>query len=200
MSSLPPPMCGGTALPGLPYNDYKDWVRDEFQFRCVDCLHRERWVKDGWRDFQLEHVVPQTVDPSLVDDYTNLVYSCPLCNWTKGTRRVPDPCVKAYRDLIRFEEDGSVTALNPQGVECIQFLGLDLLHLERFRRSKLRTFQRVIELIELVDGDLDELDDQEVLDEIMDLLGYPLSNCRTCIGNGIKPPPSRAGKKLGWQK
>ncbi len=159
---------------GLPYNDYKDWVRDEFQFRCAYCLHRERWVKEGWRLFQLDHVEPQSVNPARIDDYTNLVYSCTTCNQTKGKRLVPDPCVVAYRGLIRFEDDGSVTALNPQGAQCIQFLGLDAPHLEGFRRSKLRIYNWVMALIDLVDGDLDELDDEGALDEIMDLLGYPL--------------------------
>ena len=91
---------------GLPYSKYKDWVRDEFQFRCVYCLHRERWVKDGWRDFQLDHVVPRKMAPARVDEYTNLVYSCPSCNLTKGVHLVPDPCAQAYGDLILFEPDG----------------------------------------------------------------------------------------------
>ena len=159
---------------GLEYNDYKDWVRDEFQFRCVYCMHRERWEKDGWRLFQLDHVIPQTVNPALINTYTNLVYSCPSCNWTHGKRLVPDPCVHSYCGLIRFEQDGAVTALDPLGDQCIEYLGLDSPHLESFRRGKLRTYQRIQELLELVEYNLDDLDDEEALDEIMDLLGYPL--------------------------
>ena len=30
----------------LDYGDYRPWLRDEFQFRCVYCLCRERWFPD----------------------------------------------------------------------------------------------------------------------------------------------------------
>jgi hypothetical protein len=29
------------------YRSYKPWLRDEFDFRCVYCLWRERWCADG---------------------------------------------------------------------------------------------------------------------------------------------------------
>lgn len=29
---------------------FKPWLRDEFQFRCVYCLIRERWHPDGATD------------------------------------------------------------------------------------------------------------------------------------------------------
>lgn len=34
---------------------YKPWLRDEFHFRCVYCLCRERWVPDGEDAFSVEH-------------------------------------------------------------------------------------------------------------------------------------------------
>jgi len=33
------------------YRAYKPWLRDEFAFRCVYCLWRERWCADGAQAF-----------------------------------------------------------------------------------------------------------------------------------------------------
>ncbi|MBV8609262.1 MAG: hypothetical protein JO034_17625, partial [Singulisphaera sp.] len=52
-------------------------------------------------------------------------------------------------------------------------LGLDAPHLTRFRRGKFRIYLRVQELLELIGEDTDELDEQDAIDEIEDLLGYP---------------------------
>ena len=49
----------------LDYGDYKPWLRDEFQFRCVYCLCRERWFPDGDEAFSVDHVQPQSVASSL---------------------------------------------------------------------------------------------------------------------------------------
>jgi hypothetical protein len=34
------------------YRDFKPWLRDEFEFRCVYCLQREMWsrVRDAVRE------------------------------------------------------------------------------------------------------------------------------------------------------
>lgn len=155
---------------GLTYNKYKDWVRDEFQFRCVYCLHREKWGKDGWRNFQLDHVVPWTADEAKRHIYENIVYSCGSCNWTKQNRPLPDPCSVAFHGFYRFELDGSVTPLDGAGERYIEILGLDAPHLVSFRRRIYRTYRKLEELIALLGDDIDKT---EVLDEIADLLGYP---------------------------
>ena len=105
--------------------------------------------------------------------YENLVYSCGSCNWTKSTAAPPDPCVMAYGGFYRFEIDGTVTAINKQGELYIEYLGLDLPHLERFRKGKFRTFLRLQELLDVIGDDIDELDAQDAIEEIEDLLGYP---------------------------
>ena len=45
-----------TARWGLNYQSYKPWLRDEFQFRCVYCLWRERWHSVGEDAFSVEHL------------------------------------------------------------------------------------------------------------------------------------------------
>jgi hypothetical protein len=36
------------------YRSYKPWLRDEFEFRCVYCLCRERWFPDGDANFSVD--------------------------------------------------------------------------------------------------------------------------------------------------
>src|SRR5713101_4457496 len=43
------------------YQTYKDWLRDEFTFRCVYCLERERWYPSGHAGFGVDHVKPKGV-------------------------------------------------------------------------------------------------------------------------------------------
>jgi hypothetical protein len=47
------------------YQDYKPWLRDEFEFRCVYCLHREMWSRDRHAVFSVDHVIPLAEDPRL---------------------------------------------------------------------------------------------------------------------------------------
>jgi hypothetical protein len=42
----------------VDYQNYKPWLRDEFTFRCVYCLERERWYPSGAAAFSVDHVVP----------------------------------------------------------------------------------------------------------------------------------------------
>ena len=62
------------------YKSYKPWLRDEFGFRCVYCLCRERWEPNGQDVFSVEHFHPQATSPELVTDYDNLIYTCLACN------------------------------------------------------------------------------------------------------------------------
>jgi hypothetical protein len=46
----------------IDYRSYKPWLRDEFMFRCVFCLRRERWL-DGHISFGVEHLKPFKIAP-----------------------------------------------------------------------------------------------------------------------------------------
>ena len=75
------------------YESYRDWLRDEWTFRCVFCLHRERWTQGGY--FHIDHLEPVATAPHRVCDYENLLYVCVRCNLLKGNARLPDPCAVA---------------------------------------------------------------------------------------------------------
>ena len=121
------------------YASYRDWLRDEFSFRCVFCLHRERWnARPG--TFEIEHFVPVSVDPLGKCEYTNLLYACGRCNRAKNNvLGVPDPCAVAFGDCLRIKEDGEVEALNADGRKLLGVLRLnkprDIDHRSRWMRN-----------------------------------------------------------------
>jgi 5-methylcytosine-specific restriction endonuclease McrA len=62
------------------YRAYKPWLRDEFTFRCVYCLSRERWCPNGHEEFAVDHLIPRAASGDNALDYDNLVYACQSCN------------------------------------------------------------------------------------------------------------------------
>ena len=84
------------------YVSYRDWLRDEFTFRCVYCLHREQWYHRGGT-FHVDHFVPVTVDSAGRCEYPNLLYACATCNEAKkAIPGVPDPCRTAFHHCLRI--------------------------------------------------------------------------------------------------
>jgi HNH endonuclease len=150
----------------LHYQTYKDWLRDEFHFRCVYCQHREKWDRLGWRIFHVDHIIPQSVDKSKTLLYDNLVYSCGSCNGFKLDKVLPDPCRVAYGEYYRFDPDGTVTPLSDVGELYIEVLGLAEPHLVDYRKKVFKMFGELEELIA-------ELGAAEVMEELEELLGYP---------------------------
>jgi HNH endonuclease len=97
------------------YESYRDWLRDEFTFRCVYCLHREQWYGRG-TTFHLDHFIPVAVDPDGTCEYSNLLYACAACNEAKrDILSIPDPCKVGFHDCLRIMADGRVEALNRDG-------------------------------------------------------------------------------------
>ena len=121
------------------YESFRDWLRDEFKFRCVYCLHREQWYGRG-ATFHVDHCNPVTDDPHGECEYSNLVYACATCNEAKkAILNVPDPCSVAFHDCLRIMEDGRVEALNNEGRKLEQALRLNsagnLEHRSRWMRN-----------------------------------------------------------------
>lgn len=107
------------------YESYREWLRDEFTYRCVYCLHRERWESRA-ASFHIEHFIPVSVDPDGECVYENLLYACGTCNTAKSAAlNVPDPCEIAFADCLKIETDGTVTALNEHGERLSDVLRLN---------------------------------------------------------------------------
>ncbi len=71
------------------YESYRDWLRDEFSYRCVFSLFREAWPQTR---FHIDHLVSQNERSDLICDYDNLILLEGRLNLVKGKRRLPDPC------------------------------------------------------------------------------------------------------------
>lgn len=122
------------------YESYRDWLRDEFSFRCVYCLQREQWgIPLG--NFDIDHFVPQSIDTALGCTYANLLYLCHACNLKKGHRRLPDPCVIALDQCICVREDGAIEALDRVGRKIIRTLALEDPKLVEWRARLIAIFK-----------------------------------------------------------
>ncbi|MBO0698354.1 MAG: HNH endonuclease [Zavarzinella sp.] len=117
------------------YASFRDWLRDEFSFRCVYCLLRERWVPGG---FHLDHFVPVAAYPEAVMDYDNLLYCCVTCNLAKGYSEVPDPTRTLSADTVSVQDDGSLLASTPEAEYLVECLGLNGPRYRHVRRLWMR--------------------------------------------------------------
>lgn len=108
------------------YESYRPWLRDEFLFRCVYCLNREKWYSDDVA-FNIDHFLPVAVAPDLSCKYSNLLYACARCNRAKSDIvGIPDPCQVAYGDCLTVMPTGFIEPLNKQGVKIAESLALNM--------------------------------------------------------------------------
>lgn len=122
------------------YQPFKDWLRDEFTFRCVFCLIRERWYPFGHVDFSVDHFIPKSSGKRVLD-YKNLVYACLRCNsFKRDLPAVLDPCRHPYAKHVRVNNDGTVTALTARGRILIDTFRLDRAEAVLLRQEKLVFF------------------------------------------------------------
>jgi hypothetical protein len=119
------------------YQEYKDWLRDEFEFRCVYCLERENWYPNGQAAFAVEHILAKVKRPDLVSDYDNLTYACLRCNSLKQDLETLDPSRVALGEHLYFEADGSVVGRSDEGREFILLFHLNAAPASDVRNEKL---------------------------------------------------------------
>lgn len=144
------------------YQSYKDWLRDDFTFRCVYCLSREMWYPDGHRSFGVDHFVPKSVDESLALNYDNLLYACGWCNSNKSDDMglVLDPCEEPYGNHLEVDDEGNLNAKSTEGRILIDFLLLDHPEHNEYRKK----IKSLVEQLERL-GERDKL---------KEWLGFPL--------------------------
>jgi hypothetical protein len=140
------------------YGSYRDWLRDEFMFRCVYCLHREQWYSRSGT-FHVDHFVPVSADPQGTLQYSNLLYVCTTCNEAKADiLGLPDPCSISFRECIEIEGDGRIVGKNPAGRRLCDVLRMNSVD-NLANRSR---WIRILELARSRDAALYE-----------ELLGFP---------------------------
>ena len=126
------------------YKSYKPWLRDEFTFRCVFCLVRERWCHDGANGFGVDHLVPKSSEcgASLTCDYDNLLYVCNRCNSAKRLSAVLDPCSVALGDHLQVAEDGTIIGATRDGEHVVDAFNLNYSVAKDYRRRRIESFAR----------------------------------------------------------
>lgn len=145
------------------YRAFKPWLRDEFTFRCVYCLSRERWCPNGHEEFAVDHAVPRTVAPDKTCDYENLVYACQSCNRNRQNAELPmDLLQMPLSTHLWVASDGTVQALTREGRYLERICQLNRPLLVSFRR-------RMLGLIRFLTAS-GQKDDEAIL---CDLLGFP---------------------------
>ncbi len=147
------------------YRSYRPWLRDEFTFRCVYCLIRERWGHVTGQ-FDLDHFVPQVKTPDQPPAYDNLVYACHACNLRKRAEELPE--IRLTAKNVRVYEDGRIVGLTSEADRIIRLLWLNTPQSIDWRRMWIRTVQLAAEHDEQLFRQLmsypDDLPDLSTLD------------------------------------
>jgi hypothetical protein len=155
----------------VDYTSFKPWLRDEFDFRCLYCLTRERWYPIGHEGFSVEHFVAQSIAPALRRKYENLFYVCCACNAARREIALPlDPTQEPLSAHVCITRAGVAEALTMEGAQFI-----DICRLNRPARVDFR--RRLFNLLANAKEDV-----------LMDWLAYPddlpdLSTQRPPAGN-----------------
>jgi hypothetical protein len=127
---------------------YKPWLRDEYAFRCVYCLTRERWYPEGDDAFSVEHREPTSTAPDEALNYDNLLYACCRCNATRrDLTDLIDPRHESLAEHLTVDEEGVIHSLTTRGAELIHACQLDRPRLTEFRYA----IMRLLSLIEHLD-------------------------------------------------
>lgn len=110
------------------YESYREWLRDDFSYRCVFSLIRETWIGRA-ASFDIDHLRPQSADITLVCDYDNLLYLSHRTNLRKGKLPLPDPGKIALGKCLKVEisgdNSGKVTPLDEDGDVIVTTLRLN---------------------------------------------------------------------------
>lgn len=117
---------------------FKPWLRDEFSFRCLYCLCRERWEPNGSDAFSVEHLFPRSAFPLRSGDYDELVYACCICNSSRADAPLPfDPSRVPLHNHLQAESTGLVRGSTLEGETIIEIFRLNRPSLVGFRRRLL---------------------------------------------------------------
>lgn len=128
---------------GLPqrarYGLYKAELREDFFSRCGYCDTPD-YYSGGKRGFHIDHFAPKSKFEFLKNEYSNLVYCCPVCNIGKsndwpghdhtvsvvGNSGYVDPCDRNYHSHLVRSSDGLILAVTPLGRYIHKRLKLNL--------------------------------------------------------------------------
>lgn len=122
--------------------EFREFLRDEFLFRCVYCLEREQWG-NHLGHFHIEHFVPVARRPDALLEYDNLLYSCQACNLLKSDRDVPDPLRVFTRRTVTVARTGVMRGKTSDARRLIELLQLNSASYRQRRRLMLAILKAI---------------------------------------------------------
>lgn len=144
------------------YQSFRQCLRWEFGFTCAFCLCHESDLAlhgvEGSGLTGVEHFVPCTTDPKLVNDYANCFYACRFCNLDRASQanvdperggRLLNPCNQMWAQC--FERAGDELRPRDQDPDARythQIYNLDhprKVSMRRFRRETLEAYLAVLQ-------------------------------------------------------
>lgn len=134
------------------YESYREWLRDEFCFRCIYCLKRETWGRVTG-EFELDHFKPQSVSPEKALDYQNLVYACRTCNSIKNACSIDDPFATLHKGNFRCDPDGRLVTVSTEATRLVATLDLNSPRAIEWRLL----WSRIVSMAKLTDNSLFEM-------------------------------------------
>ena len=91
----------------------KEYLVEDFGGMCIYCgWNCKRY---GAASFHIEHIKSQNGNKDLIDEYSNLALSCPICNTTKNKKSLPsdlDPLGEDYKKLFYRNNRGAIVPNN----------------------------------------------------------------------------------------
>lgn len=133
------PVRRATIEPKTRYSLHKVDLRLDFVSKCGYCDTPD-YYSGGTRGFHIDHFAPKSKFAELKNEYTNLVYCCPICNIGKSddwpgddpsvsyidAKGYVDPCNEDYQIHLARDADGTILALTPLGTYIHKRLKLNL--------------------------------------------------------------------------
>ncbi len=106
----------------LKFNNYREELSKDFNHRCGYCDDSSEYACCS---YHIDHFAPRKFE-HLIDNYNNLVYSCPYCNLSKGDKWLGDspqdaivnglgfvdPCNPEYSKMFKRLNNGKIEPLN----------------------------------------------------------------------------------------
>jgi len=134
------------------YRSYKISLQEEFYCRCVYCTLPD--VLKGHEAFGVDHYRPRSKFPGLEVEYTNLFYSCNICNsmkrdfWPSKEQLVkkhfiPNPCDHVMHGHLKIV-GAEIIAKDITGKFTIDVLDLNEAKSVEYRKTLIAIYNSII--------------------------------------------------------
>jgi len=146
LSAAPRPLVQRSTVPaGKPYGEYLASLKKDFWWSCAYCTMTE--AEAMAIRFVIDHYEPRWKRPDLLNDYSNLMYSCDECNLRKGDLVPPDVArsqgVRFFRpDTDHREDHFELSDIRLNSKTTIGEFTIDAADLNRAALRKLRDIRR----------------------------------------------------------